>query len=528
MVARKPDYLPLFDDLLRDYQKVCIGNARRDFRAGHKAVLVAMPPGCGKTTTAVAMTREGARVMVVVQQSVLVQQWVGTIKALRRRAASIEQAWEKADAGDEWIVATIQTLASDGRYRRFVGNVDLVVVDECDTHFSPAFRSMMGEFIAGGARVLGITATPYRGDRASLFGFYETCAYSLELLEAYRQAWLVQPTVTMHRVKSIAYDQLSKTRVDFKPEEICRLMESEAVLHDVANLVTQYHRKSHGVIRCRSVRQSQQLRDVLVQRYGLKCSCVWGTQPEEERKREIAMFESGENTLITNCRVLGRGWDCPQVNEMFNAAPTKSKPVFVQALGRGNRALPGVLDGKHTVEERRAAIAASAKPTWAWHDITNTSRFHCPVTAIDILLAGNREIIEKIKEDEGKDGEEQTLEELDAEMQAEIKAAEEQERVARELEKERRRGLIVGVTFDSHSRDLFATPDAKTPKVRGYRVPFGKYRGRPLRDPVVPVGWLKWALANANLNAMWTAAFTQEIARREAVTKEHSDPITPW
>jgi superfamily II DNA or RNA helicase len=254
---------------------------------------------------------------------------------------------------------------------------------------------------------------------------------------------------------------------------------------------------------------------MLTDRYGLKVSCVWGEQNPEERELEIKKFESGENTLITNCRVLGRGWDCPMVNEIFNAAPTKSKATFLQGLGRGTRALTGVLDGKHTAEERLAAIAASAKPDWIFHDITNTSRFHSPVTAIDMLLAGPKQIIEKIKEENAD--EEVTLDELDASLQAELDALKELERLEREAEKERRKKLVVGVTFDSRSRDLFARPDAKSPKVRGYHVPFGRWRGRPLRDPAIPLSWLQWALRDAKLNAMWTAAFKQEVERREKV-----------
>jgi hypothetical protein len=48
-------------------------------------------------------------------------------------------------------------------------------------------------------------------------------------------------------------------------------------------------------------------------------------------------------------------------------------------------------------------------------------------------------------------------------------------------------------------------------------VPFGRWRGRPLRDPAIPLSWLQWALREAKLNAMWTAAFKQEVERREKV-----------
>lgn len=515
MATPRTDHLPLFDDFLRDYQKDFILSTRASFRAGNQAVMGVLPTGMGKTTSVVCLPREGARCMVMVQADALVPQWVSTIRHLRRRAATVEQASEFAEGGEEWVVAMMQSLAMNERWKKFIGKTDLIIVDECDVHFSIAFRAMMQEFIASGTRVLGITATPYRGDKASLLGFYQTVSYCMELRDAFRQAWLVEPDVTLHRVKSLTFDALSKTRVDFKPEEICGLLESEAVLHEVCNLIKERHTGTHGVVRCRSVKQAQKVREILTERYGIKASCVWGTQNSEERAREIAAFESGEHPIIVNCRVLGRGWDCPAVRAIFNAAPTKNKATFVQGLGRGTRALPGTLNNKQTLEDRRAAIAASAKPRWDWHDLTNTSRYHTPVTAIDILLAGSREIIQKVKEQ--KEGEKVTLAELDEEMAEEIRKAEEMEKLAREAEKERRRGAVVGVTFDSSSRDLFAAPDAKTPKVRGWYMPIrGKYRGRPLRDPVIPVSYLKWALREANLNAMWVTAFSQEIERREA------------
>lgn len=175
----------------------------------------------------------------------------------------------------------------------------------------------------------------------------------------------------------------------------------------------------------------------------------------------------------------------------------------------------GVLDGKHTVEERRAAIAASDKPDWIFHDITNTSRFHTPVTAIEMLLNGPKEIIDKIKEE--KADEEVTLDELDAAMQAELAALKELERLEREAERERRKALVIGVTFDSRDRDLFARPDVKAPAVKGFRFPFGRWKGRPLRDPAVPLTYIQWLVRDGKLNAMWSCAMKQELDRREKV-----------
>ena len=167
-----------------------------------------------------------------------------------------------------------------------------------------------------------------------------------------------------------------------------------------------------------------------------------------------------------------------------------------------------------TREERLAAIAASLKPTWQLHDITSTVKFHEPITAIDILMAGPRDIIQKAKDkDDGDKG--KTIEELDADVAEAVAEQEAMEKLLREEEKKRRRELVVGVTFDSQSRDLFAKADAKDPKVRTYRVLFGKYKGMPLYSPEVPDSYLRWAIEKARLTPFWLQVYRQELQRRE-------------
>ena len=140
------ELLPLWDDLLRDYQKRAVILTREGFRQGAKALLLVLPTGTGKTRTAVCLPREGARVMVVCGQDDLVMQWRDSIKHLRRRAAAIEHTKDNwAEDGDEWIVATLQTLTSNSggteqRYKRLIGNVDLIIWDETDFYWSTAYR----------------------------------------------------------------------------------------------------------------------------------------------------------------------------------------------------------------------------------------------------------------------------------------------------------------------------------------------------------------------------------------------------
>jgi superfamily II DNA or RNA helicase len=257
----------------------------------------------------------------------------------------------------------------------------------------------------------------------------------------------------------------------------------------------------------------------MVTRHGVKTSLVWGTQNPEERAAEIKAFEDGTNRLIVNCNVLGRGYDCPDIRCIVNAKPTKSKARYIQCLGRGTRALPGVLQQGMAIEERAAAIAASAKPHWFMHDITSTVRFHEPVTAIDILLSGSKEIIQKVKEK--KEDEETTPEELDEALAEAIAEQEALEKLAREEEKRRRAELVVGVSFDSQSRDLFAKADAKQPGVRCHRILFGRWKGYPVHSPDIPDSWFVWAIEKARLTPYWHQVYRKELERRMA--RQESD-----
>jgi hypothetical protein len=140
-------------------------------------------------------------------------------------------------------------------------------------------------------------------------------------------------------------------------------------------------------------------------------------------------------------------------------------------------------------------------------------------------MAGPKEIIQKVKEkDEGDNG--KSIDQLDADIAEAIAEQEAMEKLLREEEKKRRREMVVGVTFDSESRDLFAKADASTPKVRCYRVLFGKYKGQPLHSPEVPDSYLAWAIEKARLTPFWMQVYKQELEKR-LLRKLNINPRAP-
>jgi len=514
--SNKTQALPLFDHRLRPYQRESHVAIRNSYRTGKKRILIELPTGTGKTRTFTLLPRDGARSLIIVPMLSLIGQTVKSIRHLRNCSPDIEQADLWAIPESEFVVASWHSLIRNDRYKRFIGKVDLIVVDEAHWGFTTAARDMLNALVDGGARVLGCTATAYRGDKQNLCGFYEEVAYCLPLRKAIDDGWLVPPRVKVHYVKSINLQGLAqKAGADFQAEELDKILRSEEALHDLAALITRNHRPgAKGIVFAHSIKQAILLRDIMADRHSCTCSLVHSKQSDETYSGELHEFMVGDRELIINVGILTTGWDYPPLSEIFLAKPTKALNKYTQMIGRATRTLEGVLDGldEAPAEERRAAIAASAKPGFIIHDITDSSRCHKLCSALDVLSEqtgkARAKVIEAMEEKEA------SLEELDAAVAAEMEQERQEHKLNREAERKRRKGIVVGVEFDSEDRDVFADPDRVCPRRREWRCPFGKkWRGQPMK--VVDKGWIEWALREAHLTPMWRKVFVEELEARK-------------
>jgi len=513
--VNKSEALPLFDHRLRPYQRESHTAIRNSYRTGKKRILIELPTGTGKTRTFTLLPKDGARSLIIVPMLTLIEQTVKSIRSLRNCSPDVEQAGLWAVPETEFVVASWHSLIRNDRYKRFVGKVDLVVVDEAHWGFTTSARDMLNALVEGGARVLGVTATAYRGDKQALCGFYEEVAYCLPLRKAIDDGWLVPPRVKVHYVKSINLDGLAKKAgADFQAEELDKILRSEEALQDLAALITRNHRAgAKGIVFAHSIKQAILLRDIMVDRHGMTCSLVHSKQSDEVYASELKEFMVGDRELIINVGILTTGWDFPPLSEIFLAKPTKALNKYTQMIGRATRSLEGVLDGLDLAspEERRAAIAASAKPSFVIHDITDSSRCHKLCSALDVLSEQTGKARAKVVE--AMEEKETSLEELDAAVAAEMEQERQEQKLNREAERKRRRGIVVGVEWDSEDRDAFAEPDRQDARRREWRCPFGKkWKGQPMK--VVDKGWIEWALRSANLTPMWRKVFVEELDSR--------------
>ncbi|MGL4513847.1 MAG: DEAD/DEAH box helicase [Lacipirellulaceae bacterium] len=503
---------------LRDYQIETIDRTLAAWDE-HDSVMVVLPTGCGKTEVFCEIARRWdlGRTLIVAPQIELVDQAARKIHQRTGTRPGVEQGGRRSNESNlfyrsPYVCASKQTLCGPSKRYSRLGEVGLVIVDECHLAATKAYAEMLEHFRSRGAKVLGVTATPKRHDQVAMGTLFECCPYEMYVADAVRLGWLVGPRASCAQIKSLDLSQVASNRDDFKESELARAMEEEKVIFEVAEITASESvedgRVLKTVVYCASVKEAQAVASRLMDAHGLVAEFVCADRELCSDRRRAEVLDQfarpdGVVQVVCNVGILTTGWDFPGLEHVVMARPTKSLALYTQILGRGTRPLPGVVDfAGSTPESRRERIAASAKPTFKVTDLADNSLEHKLVGVIDVL-GGRMELPESGKPSEAqraelaarqaaleamRQGTAFNVEALLSESRAaELKATEERER--------RRRAAIASrAEYKRVDVDVLSPDQAGVARKRSsinYPLPFGKYKGRAIAD--VPTAYLQWA-----------------------------------
>lgn len=357
--------------------------------------------------------------MILAHTDELLEQAIDKLHRTTGLLAAKEKAGDTASPYASVVVASIQTLSRENRLRGFPDDhFSLVIVDEAHRSLAPSYQRVLNYFHFGKesldegwkapepgmpyqpkARVLGVTATPDRGDKRTLGEFFQKCAFEYGLLEACRDGYLVRPFVKNIPAEQVKIDlrgiKMSKIsgQSDFDVSELGQRI--TPFLRVIARHIFEEARDRKTVCFLPSIETARLLAGALKEN-GLNANFVSGACPDRELK--IADFHAaGQGSVICNAMLLTEGWDCPDASCIVVLRPTKIRALYTQCVGRGTRPLPGVIDGLATKEQRLEAIAASAKPNLMLLDfLWLTDRLDL-VKPID-LVASSPELRKKMEE----------------------------------------------------------------------------------------------------------------------------------
>lgn len=324
---------------LRPYQAEAKQAILAAWDEGYRKTLLVLPTGCGKTVVFSSVTEnqvnKGHRVLIMAHRGELLDQAADKL----RTASGLESVLEKADSSSlgsllPVTVGSVQSLAQEKRLARFPNDYfQDIIVDEAHHCLSDSYQRVLDHF--PDANILGVTATPDRGDMKNLGEFFDSKAYEYSMTEAIRDGYLCPIKAQMIPLE-LDIGNVGLSSGDFAAGEIgCAL---EPYLHQIAQEMKTYCQGRKTVVFLPLIATSQKFCRMLND-IGLSAAEVNGNS--EDRAEVLSDFENGKYDVLCNSMLLTEGWDCPSVDCIVILRPTKIRSLYQQMVGRGMRLSPG-------------------------------------------------------------------------------------------------------------------------------------------------------------------------------------------
>ena len=324
---------------LRPYQIQAKDAVLSEWSEGHRKTLLVLPTGTGKTVVFAKVVEDrvnnGGRALVLAHRGELLSQAADKIMDASGMACALEKA-ESTSLGSNMpvTVGSVQSLAQPKRLARFPRDYFTdIVVDEAHHCLSDSYQRVLAHFPK--ANILGVTATPDRGDMKNLGQFFDSKAYEYTMPQAIRDGYLCPIKAQMIPLE-LDISGVKVTSGDFSSSEIGSAL--EPYLDQIAREMTHYCKGRKTVVFLPLIQTSQKFCAIL-NCYGLRTAEVNGNS--ENRGEVLRDFENGRYDVLCNSMLLTEGWDCPAVDCVVVLRPTKVRSLYQQMVGRGMRLFPG-------------------------------------------------------------------------------------------------------------------------------------------------------------------------------------------
>lgn len=320
---------------LRPYQQEAKDAVFEQWDNGTRKTLLVLPTGCGKTIVFAKVTedcvRKGDRVLILAHRGELLDQAADKLKKTTGLNSAVEKAGDSCLGS--WfrvVVGSVQTLMREKRLKQFPEDYfDTIIIDEAHHCISDSYQKVLQHF--PDAHVLGVTATPDRGDMRNLGQYFESLAYEYTLPKAIKEGYLT-PIKALTIPLTIDMSSVSVQAGDFKASDIGTAL--DPYLEGIAQEMKKYCADKKTVVFLPLVKTSQKFRDIL-NYHGFQAAEVNGDS--QDRAEILKDFEDGKYNVLCNSMLLTEGWDCPSVDCVVVLRPTKVRSLYCQMVGRGTR-----------------------------------------------------------------------------------------------------------------------------------------------------------------------------------------------
>ena len=317
-----------------------------------RSIMFQMPTVTGKTRLFVSIIRDlfdwGASKKIVVKVLVLahrielidqIDEHIGLKYGLAHGLIVANNREQKKYSVQIGSVPTLIRRLSNWSDKEF----DIIIIDEAHHVKAESYKRILKEFPK--AKVLGVTATPYRMNHASFHPEFDDLITSQPVLNFIRQGWLcdydyysIKPNSKVQQdIDSITQFALDG---DYLESAMLDVMDRSKIRAGIVDSYFRYARGKKGIVY--TINRDHNVR--VCSRYiekGVRAVAIDSKTPAEERKKMINDFKRGKIDIICNVNIFSEGFDCPDVEFIQLARPTKSLSMYLQQVGRGLRPAKG-------------------------------------------------------------------------------------------------------------------------------------------------------------------------------------------
>lgn len=330
---------------LRPYQSAAVSAIRSSIGRGNKKPILVSPTGSGKTAMGVEIIKsavaKGNRVLFLAPRRELIYQ-ASKVLNLSGVLHGLIMAGEPMSEWRPVQVASFDTLHARGVRNDTIElpQADVVIVDEAHLSVAQTRKDIIKHY--GDKVIIGMTATPARGDGRGLGEIYDDMVVSTNVRDLTEQGFLVPVRYYAPSKPDLAGLKLNKDG-DYAEKGLAGVVDKAELIGDVVHNWQRIAKDRQTVVFAVNCAHSRHLRDEF-RRAGFRAEHLDGETPLDERKEILERVANGTTQILCNVFVATFGLDIPSLSCAVLARPTRNITLYLQTAGRVLRPSEGKVD----------------------------------------------------------------------------------------------------------------------------------------------------------------------------------------
>ena len=357
-----------YHNLLRDYQRKNKAEIYKEWGNGSMNLMLQMPTGTGKTHLFASIIKDLQdyfyqksrlnsteswedrnkwvlpKILVLVHRIELIEQIHDTLAEKYKHSSGIVSGGVIMGETKNVIVASVQTFSRRAKLEKWVKDVDFdfIIIDEAHHSTAESYQRVRKTWPK--ARLLGVTATPYRLNHQPFTDVYDKLILSEPVYKFIEKGYLCQYDYFSIKPSSQIQYQIDHLATDFSGDyderAMSELLNQDRIRASILGTYEKFAKGKKGIVYTINRLHNQMLAS-LFSAHGYNVAYIDSQTPKEERNNTVQAFRDGKLDIIFNVNIFSEGFDCPDVEFIQLARPTKSLSMYLQQVGRGFRISKG-------------------------------------------------------------------------------------------------------------------------------------------------------------------------------------------